>query len=586
MQLPIRDCPTAVSCSVMADTAVSCSVMADIDTLQSISDLLNQATEVHPFELQRVAKDLLQFLQDNGKFERGLIGLLNEEGSELTAFVSSGYASPVCDKLRLPLRNAPLAPVLKTGKPVLETWSGNVTGIASIFSNFDPKLPFIAVPIFKRSNEPCGVIACQPPCDQSPVEGHGKFVAMLATLLGQSIQIARTIEQERQELYEERDTLRRAVRNQHGFDNIVGRTETMQSLFDQVRLVAKWNTTVLIRGESGTGKELIANAIHYNSPRADAKIVKLNCAALPDNLLESELFGHEKGAFTGANTMRKGRFEEADGGTLFLDEIGEISTAFQSKLLRVLQEGEFERVGGNRTLKVDVRIIAATNRDLEAAVENGDFRDDLYYRVNVMPLNMPPLRERKEDIPELAKFLLSKIGAAQARTLNITDSALRLLMSHNWPGNVRELQNCLERAAVMSRLGTIDRDVVSLIGIGDGRLAPGSAAIANLLQSDKPGGVCRPSVANGNGNGSYASPVNGNGNGSASSNPCGQDYGGQDHGRQGHDWNDPQLDERERVVAALEEAGWVQAKAARLLGMTPRQIKYRIQTLDIHVRRI
>jgi len=548
--------------------------MADIDTLQSISDLLNQASEVHPFELQRVARDLLRFLQDNGKFERGLIGLLNEEGSELSAFVSSAHAGPVCDKLKLAPRSTPLAPVLKTGKPVLEERSGNVTGIASIFADFDPKLPFIAVPIFKRSNEPCGVIACQPPYDASPVEGHGKFAAMLATLLGQTIQIARTIEQERQELYEERDTLRRAVRNQHGFDNIVGRTETMQALFDQVRLVAKWNTTVLIRGESGTGKELIANAIHYNSPRADAKFVKLNCAALPDNLLESELFGHEKGAFTGANAMRKGRFEEADGGTLFLDEIGEISTAFQSKLLRVLQEGEFERVGGNRTLKVDVRIIAATNRDLEAAVGSGDFRDDLYYRVNVMPLNMPPLRERKEDVPELAKFLLSKIGAAQDRTLNITDSALRLLMSHNWPGNVRELQNCLERAAVMSRLGTIDRDVVSLIGIGDGRLAPGPASFVNILHSDKSASVCRPPVVNGNGNGNGSRPsvVNANGSG----NPGGQ----------GHDWNDPQLDERERVVAALEEAGWVQAKAARLLGMTPRQIKYRIQTLDIHVRRI
>ena len=554
MRLPVRDCTIATNCSVMAD----------MDTLQSIGDLLNHATDVHPFELQHVANDLLRFLQENGRFERGLIGLLNEEGTELTAFVSSGHGSPVCDKLQLDLRSAPLASVLKTGKPMIESTSGNVTSIASIFPTFDPKLPFISVPIFKRSNEPCGVIACQPPCDPSPVEVHGKFVAMFAMLLGQSIQIARTIEQERQELYEERDTLRRAVRNQHGFDNIIGRTEAMKALFAQVRLVAKWNTTVLIRGESGTGKELIANAIHYNSPRADAKIIKLNCAALPDNLLESELFGHEKGAFTGANTMRKGRFEQADGGTLFLDEIGEISTAFQSKLLRVLQEGEFERVGGNRTLKVDVRIIAATNRNLEAAVENGDFRDDLYYRVNVMPLNMPPLRERKEDIPELAKFLLSNIGAAQGRALHITDSAVRLLMSHNWPGNVRELQNCLERAAIMSQLGTIDRDVISLIGIGDGRPAPGSVALPNFLQADNSGSQSRTSVANANSDGN------------AGGNPGGQV----------RDWNDPKLNERERVIAALEEAGWVQAKAARLLGMTPRQIKYRIQVLDIHVRRI
>lgn len=562
MRLPVLDCTVGSNCTVMAD----------MDTLQSVSSVLHRAIDVHPFELRHVASDLLRFLEENGRFARGLIAMLNEDGDELTAYVSSGGGSLVCDKKHIDPRAAPLATTLKTAKPTLEERSSGVPNIASIFPTFDPDLPFIAVPIFMRSNEACGVIACQPPADQSPLDGHGKFSAVLATLLGQSIQIARSTEQERRELYEERDTLRRAVRNQHGFDNIIGKTDTMKALFAQARLVAKWNTTVLIRGESGTGKELVANAIHYNSPRADGKIIKLNCAALPDNLLESELFGHEKGSFTGANTMRKGRFEQADGGTLFLDEIGEISPAFQSKLLRVLQEGEFERVGGTKTLKVDVRIIAATNRNLEAAVESGDFRDDLYYRLNVMPLNMPALRERKDDIPELAKFLLHKIGSAQGRTLNITDSAVRLLMSHAWPGNVRELENCLERAAVLCQMGTIDRDVVSLIGIGDGRLAPGTTPFAGLITPDKLNSVCRPKAVNGHASGD----VKVNGNGNAISNANGQP----------RDFNDPDLDERERVVAALEEAGWVQAKAARLLGMTPRQIAYRIQTLDIHVRRI
>jgi Nif-specific regulatory protein len=197
-------------------------------------------------------------------------------------------------------------------------------------------------------------------------------------------------------LDQERDPQRRAARHRPGFTNLVGHSSAMLRIFDQIRMVSKWPTTVLIRGETGTGKELIANAIHYNSPRARGPYVRLNCASLPENLLESELFGHEKGAFTGAVTSRKGRFEMADGGTLFLDEIGDISPAFQAKLLRVLQEGELERVGGGRTLKLDVRLIAATHRDLEAAVDAGDFREDLYYRLNVMPILLPPLRERSK----------------------------------------------------------------------------------------------------------------------------------------------------------------------------------------------
>ena len=331
---------------------------------------------------------------------------------------------------------------------------------------------------------------------------------------------------------EERDKLRREVKGDHGFESLVGHASSMRPVFEAVRQVAKWNTTVLVRGESGTGKELIANAVHYNSPRARGAFVKLNCAALPDNLLESELFGHGKGAFTGALTQRKGRFEQADGGTLFLDEIGEISAAFQAKLLRVLQEGEFERVGGSRTLKTDVRVIAATNCDLEAAVRFGGFREDLYYRLNVMPILVPPLRERSEDVPDLARFLTTKIGRRQGRDLKVTDGAVRLLMRHRWPGNVRELENCLERAAVMSGTGTIDRDLIHIAGLDDLLPEPPSASAA------------APKV----------------------------------------DLTDPELDERERVIAALEEAGWVQAKAARLLNMTPRQIAYRIQILNIRVR--
>jgi len=321
----------------------------------------------------------------------------------------------------------------------------------------------------------------------------------------------------------------------------------MRRIFEQIRMVAKWNTTVLIRGETGTGKELIANAIHYNSPRARGPYVRLNCASLPESLLESEIFGHEKGAFTGAAGVRKGRFELADGGTLFLDEIGEISPAFQAKLLRVLQEGEFERVGGGRSLKVDVRVIAATHRNLEAAVDAGDFREDLYYRLNVMPITLPALRERPEDIPELARHLAARLGKLQGRPLTVTDGAVRKLTQYGWPGNVRELENCLERAAVMSPAGTIDADLVRLDRGRDGHLPPPAApaSFAPSAASPSPAAAAPPA------------PV---------------------------DLNDPALDERSRVIAALEQAGWVQAKAARLLGMTPRQIAYRIQTLNIEVK--
>jgi Nif-specific regulatory protein len=324
----------------------------------------------------------------------------------------------------------------------------------------------------------------------------------------------------------------------------------MRRIFDQVRLVAKWNTTVLIRGETGTGKELVANAIHYNSPRARGPYIKLNCAALPENLLESELFGHEKGAFTGAVGARKGRFEQADGGTLFLDEIGDISPSFQAKLLRVLQEGEFERVGGGRTLKVDVRIIAATHRDLENAVEVGEFREDLYYRLSVMPLFLPPLRERLEDIPEIARHLLGKIGKVQNRKLSIQDAAIRRLAAYTWPGNVRELENCLERAAILAEEGGIDPALIRFPPARERANRRGDAGMAYAGAGQATDPSCLTPSA----------PV--------------------------PDAGDPALDERSRVITALEQAGWVQARAARLLGLTPRQIAYRIQTLGIEVKQI
>jgi Nif-specific regulatory protein len=394
---------------------------------------------------------------------------------------------------------------------------------------YEPEKPFIGMPI-RSWDGPLGVLAAQPDtAADGLLDERVELLATVANIIGQRVRLESSAELDRVDAARERDPHRASISGQHAFASIVGHSQQMRLVFTQARQVAKWNTTVLIRGETGTGKELIASAIHYNSPRAAAAFIKLNCAALPENLLESELFGHERGAFTGAVSSRKGRFEQADGGTLFLDEIGEVSGAFQAKLLRILQEGELERVGGSRTLKVDVRVMAATHCDLEAAVEAGRFREDLYYRLNVMPIYVPPLRDRVEDIPEIVQFLAGRIGRRQGRELSVTDSAIRLLLHHNWPGNVRELENCIERAAVMSDTGVIDRDLVLLSGIEE--RVTSSRAVS-----------------------------------------------------EGVDLSSPELDERERVIAALEQAGWVQAKAARLLNMTPRQIAYRIQTLNIKVR--
>lgn len=244
--------------------------------------------------------------------------------------------------------------------------------------------------------------------------------------------------------------LKRQLKQQFDFGGLIGSSPEMQKVFDLIKKIADTDSTVLIYGESGTGKELVAKVIHYNSQRAQKPFIPLNCAAIPKDLLESELFGHEKGAFTGAISTRIGRFELANGGTIFLDEIGELHPSLQVKLLRVLQEREFERVGSTKTLKVDVRILAATNRDLEKAIEEGHFREDLYYRLNVIPLRLPPLRERKEDIPFLVEHFIQKFSKKKKKEeIVISPEAMNCLINYQWPGNVRELENMIERLVIL-----------------------------------------------------------------------------------------------------------------------------------------
>ncbi|HUP04608.1 MAG TPA: sigma-54 dependent transcriptional regulator [Bryobacteraceae bacterium] len=252
------------------------------------------------------------------------------------------------------------------------------------------------------------------------------------------------------ELRDENRKLKAELGRRYEFDNIIGRSEAMQEIFAAIERVAPTRATVLLAGESGVGKDLIARAIHFHSPRRDRPLVKINCSALPENLMESELFGYEKGAFTGASASKPGKFEQADTGTVFLDEIGDVPANVQVKLLRILQEREFERLGSNTTRRIDVRVVAATNQDLRAALEQGTFREDLYYRLNVVPLNIPPLRERKQDIPFLANHFIRKLAPdTGSRVESISDAAMEKLVAYHWPGNVRELENVVERSLVM-----------------------------------------------------------------------------------------------------------------------------------------
>jgi Nif-specific regulatory protein len=281
-------------------------------------------------------------------------------------------------------------------------------------------------------------------------DGALRFFRVVASLLSQALEVHRLIEAERQRLLDENSQLRQELKQRYDFSNLVGTSGPMRQAYEQVAQVARTNTTVLVRGESGTGKELIAHAIHYNSERSRKPFIKVSCAALPETLIEAELFGYEKGAFTGAQTRKKGRFDLAEGGTLFLDEIGELSLPVQVKLLRVLQQREFERVGGTETVKSNVRIIAATHRDMEKAIQAGSFREDLYYRLNVFTIFVPPLRERKSDIMLLAEHFVARHSREHGKHIKrISTPAIDMLVSYHWPGNVRELENVIERAVVV-----------------------------------------------------------------------------------------------------------------------------------------
>ncbi len=548
--------------------------------------------------LSNVVNVLTSFLQ----MRRGMIVVLDDPG-EIEIVAAAGWTRQGDTRAIDSLPRAVIDRIVATSTPLVvhdvarEPLFAGAKGLMA--GETDARVSFVGVPI-KADAKVVGTLSIDRVWDgrtQFRIDDDLRFLSMVANLAGQAVRLHRILAADRQRLLDERGALEKALGNELAdrvkrptpkVEGIVGESEPVKRVLATIAVVARSNSTVLLRGESGTGKELFARAIHDLSPRKAKAFVKLNCAALPESVLESELFGHEKGSFTGAVGQRAGRFEMAHGGTLLLDEIGEISPAFQAKLLRVLQEGEFERVGGNKTLKVDVRLVCATNKNLEEAVAKGEFRADLYYRINVVPVFLPPLRDRPGDIPHLARAFVERFNDENGRHLTLAASGMDMLKRCYFPGNVRELENCVRRTATLAHGDQINAtdfachsgnclsallwksapkpptapDPIDMLASGVVAVAPTPTwgvppAVAPVAPSEAPAvaasevppGLCEHAT-----------------------DPACPALGGRPS-------------ERDRLIDAMERSGWVQAKAARILGLTPRQIGYALKKHDIELKR-
>ncbi len=427
----------------------------ELSLLFDISKILEEN-----IELKNVIDSVLKVAAEKLGMHRAAITLLNRQTNEIFIESAFGLSNKQQKKGKYKLGEGITGKVIKTGKPIVipdifkEPEFLNRTEARSGLKGLN--ISFICIPI-KTKNETVGAFSVDKLfSSERTLEEDVRILSIICVMIAQAVQLRRNIQEEQQRLLAENDQLREKLKNKFMPSNIIGKSAAMQEVFDLIAQVAKSEANVLIRGENGTGKELVANAIHYNSMRADKPFIKVNCAALPETIIESELFGHEKGAYTGAVSMRKGRFELADSGTIFLDEIGDLSPSIQVKLLRVLQEREFERVGGSSSIRVNVRIITATNKNLEALIEENKFREDLYYRLNVFPIHIPSLKKRKSDIMLLVDHFIEKYNKQNNKTIKrISTPAIELLMSYHWPGNVRELENCIERASLLSSIEVI-----------------------------------------------------------------------------------------------------------------------------------
>ena len=505
--------------------------IVELSTLYEIARRLGASVDP-----KATLSSVLEILSESMGMSRGTLTLLDPETKQLYIEFAHGLTPEERSRGIYRIGEGITGKVVESGEPIIVPDIGKEPLFLNrTRSRGDIKrenISFICVPV-KVKGDTVGVLSVDRLfTDQSvSLDEDVRILTIIASLIGQAITTAKMVEMEKKNLLKEKLTLQRELKSPYRFANIVFVSDKMRDVLDSAWRVSQSKANVLLRGESGTGKELIARTIHYHSKRCDKAFISVNCAAIPDTLIESDLFGHVKGAFTGAVTEKKGRFEMADGGTLFLDEIGDIPPPMQVKLLRVLQERRFERVGSSKSITVDVRIIAATNRNLEEAVKEGKFREDLYYRLNVVPLRIPSLRERKEDIPPLVGHFLQLYNEENGREVKISNEALDTLLIHDWPGNVRELENCIERMIVMAKndlIMTEDVPITIDTNISDNR-------------SDE------------------------------------SDLYGQAKTLD-HTIEDM---EKERITEALKRAGYVQAKAARQLGITSRQIGYKIKKYRI-----
>ncbi len=427
----------------------------EVTLLYEISNALNEH-----LDLKKSLYKVLEILSSSMNMIRGMITLLHPVRNEIVIEVAHGLPQAAIERVKYKVGEGITGRVIETGKavtiPKISEEPLFLDRTDSRKSRQEQDISFLCVPI-KKGNQVVGTLSVDRLYDSEySLQGGKELLSVLATMIAHHVINLENIHLEREKLRDENRRLKDELEKKYRINNIIGNSNKMREVFQMITQVSKSNATVLVRGESGTGKELVANSIHYNSHRAKGPFIKMNCAALPPNLIESELFGHEKGAFTGAIRQKLGRFELANKGTLFLDEIGSITADVQVNLLRVLQEREFERVGGDRTIKVDVRIVTATNKNLEKAVDEGSFRGDLYYRLNVFPIYMPPLRERKTDILLLADHFLEIYAAENGKNIRrFSTPAIDMLVDYHWPGNVRELENCIERAVLLCEEGVI-----------------------------------------------------------------------------------------------------------------------------------
>lgn len=516
--------------NISADTPTQASPDTASERTDVLSALLEVSqTMVSSFDLDRNLRKSMRILSTHLGLTRASVSLVHPHTRELRIAAAHGLTRAEIARGTYRIGEGVVGRVVGSGEPII------VPKIAEdpLFLNRTQSRParddiaFLSVPI-KLRGEVLGVLSADRVFEEDAIslEEDVRVLEVVASVIAHAVRLYWTYRHE----VESKERARAELTARYSLPNIIGDSDAMQAVFRVVSKVARSEATVLLRGESGTGKELIAHALHYQGLRPKGPFIAINCAALPENLLEAELFGYEKGAFTGAVASKQGRFELARGGTIFLDEVGDVSPALQAKLLRVLQERTFERLGGTKTLTTDARIVSATNRDLEQMVKNSDYREDLYWRLNVVPVFLPPVRERREDVPLLIEHFLARFSMAAGRDVTMTPEAMRLLLRYPWPGNIRELENTMQRLVVLAE--------DDAIGAGDLPM--------HLLMHDLPD---EPSASG---------PV------------------------RGMTLEDEvEALERRRILAALRKHAHVQARAARELGITARQLGYKMRKYDI-----